>query len=114
MKLKGRAGKFQRLRSALDGLRSIASRSVAATAVLRFGQYVRGRVKGELARHVDTGRALGTATIGIQTKSIDVTLQSYYRYIPWSWKKGVPISVLNRGRKIVVEAYETALRMGGT
>ncbi len=113
MKLKGKAGKFQRLRDALAGLRSIASGQVAARVLIRFGQYVRGRIKGELARHVHTGKALTTATVAVQSREIGVTLQDYYRYIRWSWKKGVPISVLNRGQKIVAEEYEAALRRGG-
>jgi len=113
MKLKGKAARFERLRHALAGLKSIASGAVAARALIRFGAYVRGRIKGELARHVDTGLALNSATVVPRTREIAVTLQGYYRYIPWSWKKGVPVSVLNRGRKIVTEEYEAALRAGG-
>jgi len=113
MKLKAKAARFERLRQAVAGLRSIASGQARAAAIIQFGRYLRGRIKGELARHVKTGLALNSATVAPQTRVIDVTLQSYYRYIRWSWKKGIPISVLNRGRKIVSDAYEAALRGGG-
>lgn len=111
MKAQLKAGSFQRLRRALDGLRAVADGEVVANVVRRFAGHIRGRVKGELARHVATGKALGTADVTTSTRSVDVRLQDYYRYIRWSWSKGVPFSVLSRGQKIVEE--EMAKAMGG-
>lgn len=108
MNLKTKAAKFQRIRSALEGLREVADGRVTAAVIVRFGRYIRGRITGELDRHIKTWLARNSAVVVPQAKSLGITLQRYYRYIPWSWKKGIPVSVLNRGRKIVVEEIERA------
>lgn len=72
-----------------------------------------GRVKGELKRHVKTGLALRSARVTASTKSIDLTLQDYRRYIKWSFAKGVPASALARIRKIFSEELQKALGTGG-
>lgn len=109
---KRRAG-FESLRKFVRGLRDVASGAVVANAIVRFSKYLRGRVKGELSRHVKTGLALNSATVAPSTKAVDVTLQRYRRYIKWSFAKGIPRSALERGRKIVAEEIKKALDKGG-
>lgn len=108
-----RAGGFESLRKMMRGLREVASGAVLANVVIRFNAYLRGRVKGELARHVKTGLALNSATVVPTTKSIDITLQRYRTYIKWSFAKGIPISALNRGQKLLTEELAKAFTKAG-
>lgn len=108
---KRRAG-YEGLRKTIRGLREIASGAVLANTIIRAGNYVRGRVKGELGRHVKTGLALHTATVRPSLKSLDLTLQDYRRYIKWSFAKGFPRSAINRIQKILSEELEKALKGG--
>lgn len=85
------------------GLRAVASGAVLANAIVRIARYFRGRVLGELDKHVDTGLARGTARVVPSTKSLDITLQDYRRYIKWSFAKGIPRSAILRSQKILGE-----------
>jgi hypothetical protein len=110
-RLKRRAG-YEGLRKLVRGLREVASGAVLATTIVRVGRYLRGRVKGELARHVKTGTALRTATVAPSTKSISLTLQHYRRYIDWSFQKGIPITAIHRAKKILGDEVKKALGGG--
>lgn len=108
-----RRGGFETLRKLVRGLRSVATGKVLANVILRANAYLRGRVKGELARHVKSGLALNSARVVPTTQSIDITLQDYRRYIQWSFAKGIPISAVTRVRKILSEELKKALDKGG-
>lgn len=105
-----RAGGFANLRKTIRGLREVASGAVLARVIIRASKYLRGRVTGELDKHVKTGLARRSATVAPSTKSIDLTLQSYRRYIRWSFAKGFPITALNRINKIAAEELQKAVR----
>lgn len=105
-----RAARYEGLRKVIRGLRDIASGGTIARVIIRANRYLAGRVRGELDRHVKTGLARQSAAITASTSSIDVRLQAYYKYIRWSFKKGFPISALNRIQKIADEEYQKALR----
>lgn len=109
---KRRAG-FEGLRKLVRGLREVASGKVLANTIIRSNNYIQGRVKGELGRHVKTGLAVNSARSVPSMRSIDLTLQGYYRYIRWSFKKGFPSSAVARVRKILAEELAKALGTGG-
>lgn len=109
--LKGKANTYASLRKLISGLKEVADGKAFARASIRFTALIRGRIKGELARHVRTGKALYYARVNLSTKAVEIVLQRYYRFIPWSWKKGTPRSVLNQGKKIFAE--EMAKSVGG-
>lgn len=106
---KRRAG-FEGLRKTVRGLREVASGKVLANVIIRSGNYLRGRVKGELAKHVYTGRALNTAAVMPSMRSLDLRLQDYRRYIKWSFAKGFPRSAINRIQKILSEELAKAVK----
>lgn len=108
-----RRGGFETLRKLVRGLRDVASGKVLAAVIIRANAYLRGRVKGELGRHVKSGLALNSARVVPSMRSIDITLQDYRRYIKWSFAKGVPSSAVNRVRKILSEELKKALDRGG-
>lgn len=107
-----RANQYSGLRKLIAGLKEVAGGEVVARSIDRFADYLNGRIHGELERHIDTGLALRTAEVAFNTKTIEITLQRYRRYIKWSFKKGIPISALNRGKKIFREEIERALKVG--
>lgn len=107
-----KAGQYEGLRKLVRGLRSIASGEVIDRALAKASTYLQGRVSGELGRHVKTGTALRTGRVAVDSKSLDVTLQGYYRYIRWSFRKGFPKSALDRILFIVAVEYEKALKEG--
>lgn len=109
-----RGAGFESLRKLVRGLREVASGRTVAQAIIRCSAYLRGRVKGELSRHVKTGTALRTATVAPSTGAIDLGLQRYRRYIKWSFKKGIPRSALTRMQKIIAEELAKALKGGGS
>lgn len=109
-KVNRKAAGFESLRKLMRGLREVASGKVLANVIVRVNAYLAGRVRGELARHVKTGLARNTATIVPSKSTIDITLQSYRRYIPWSFKKGIPLSALNRAQKILAEELNKAVK----
>jgi hypothetical protein len=111
--MKGRVTKgaqYEGLRKLIRGLRSVASGEVLDRTMEKASTYLQGRVSGELARHVKTGTALRTGRVAVDSKALDVTLQGYYRYIRWSFKKGFPRSVLDRVLFIAAREYEQAMR----
>lgn len=105
-----KAAGFAGLRRTIQGLRDVASGKVLADTIARAERYLSGRVKGELKKHVDTGLALRTATVKSSATSIDLTLQSYRRYIKWSFAKGFPLSAINRFQKILSEELAKAVK----
>lgn len=104
-----RAAQYEGLRKAIRGLRAVASGAVLSSVIIRANKYLAGRVRGELDRHIKTGTARQTAAITASKSSIDVTLQAYYKYIRWSFKKGIPRSALDRIQKIAKEELQRAV-----
>lgn len=109
---KRKAIQYAGLRRLIAGLREIASGAVVEKALGRIEHYIDGRVKGELSRHVYTGRALATARVELEPKAVTITLQRYRRYIKWSWRKGIPLSVIKRAQKIIGEEMQLAVKGG--
>lgn len=107
-----KAIQYSGLRRLIAGLRQVASGEVMERALGRVQNYVGGRIKGELGRHVYTGHALRTARVELAPKAIDIRLQKYRRYIRWSWRKGIPISALRRAQKIIREEMLLAVKEG--
>lgn len=109
VKAKRRAG-FENLRNLIRGLQALGAGTVLEAAIERSAAYVRGRVKGELRRHVKTGLALRTASVQTSKSDLAVTLQHYRRFIRWSFSKGFPLSALKRIQAIFNEEHEKALK----
>jgi hypothetical protein len=100
------------LRGLIKGLRAIGNGEASKRGLDRFATYINGMVHGQLARHIDTGKAYDTAMVTVDRTAIDLELQKYRRYIPgFSWRKGTPLAVLKRGQKILAE--EMAAALGG-
>lgn len=108
-----KAIQYAGLRRLVAGLKEIASGAVVEKALGRIEHYIEGRVKGELGRHVWTGKALATARVELAPKAVEITLQKYRRYIKWSWRKGIPISAIKRCQKIIGEELQLAVKGGG-
>ena len=111
---KRKAIQYAGLRKLIAGLKQIASGETVNRALVRMEDYIDGRVKGELERHVWTGKALSTARIHAGSGSITITLQRYRRYIKWSWRKGIPLSALKRCQKIIGEEMQLSMKGGAS
>ncbi len=102
---------YEGLRKLVRGLRAVASGEVLDRALAKASRYMEGRVKGELSRHTKgTGLAASTARVAVDSKTLGITLQRYYRHIKWSWKKGIPKSALDRVIWLVAVEYEKAMK----
>lgn len=109
-----RAGGYEALRKLVRGLREVASGQTLTNTIVRVNRYLAGRVRGELDKHISTGLARNTAKIVPSKSSIDITLQSYRRYIKWSFAKGIPMSALNRAQKILAEELARSIKQEGS
>lgn len=119
IRLKGKAAAYQAIRDTIAGLRRIASGEAIREAEATFQRYLEGRLKGELGRHVDTGKALSTAHAVKSPGLILVTMQGYLGYPGksdarkkgrksriwrFSWRGGTPKTALARGAEILRQA----------
>lgn len=117
--LKGKAAAYQGIRDTIRGLRKIASGDAIRQATEEYRVYLDGRLKGELKRHVATGKALNTSNAAKATSALLVRMPGYLghpgksdpskkgkksRLWKFSWRRGTPKTALVRGAEILRQA----------
>jgi hypothetical protein len=104
---------FAGLRRLADQLRQIGDGTASREALEKFARYLRSRFGEEIARHKKGDGIMGLTfeVILDSDKRLRLKIMNYRRYVPrFSLKKGLPLSAVQYGQKLLKEALKERLK----